>query len=155
MRKMALAPPQWRPEFSSYQKPGSVFACHRWGFSPSPLIRCRKKSYFVFLMDWKLLPPRRQHTKPFYPFSQLREKLCSTIQIYFNTLNTLLNKIFIFFYWWTKSELSKKKNHSCDTLVRYISIYAFEHSLQCKCFGDFTFFSFSDEFKKNKGWGEA
>lgn len=45
-------------------------------------------------------------TGPPPPFSQLREKLCSTIQIYFNTLNNGLTKIFIFFYWWT----NKKKN---------------------------------------------
>lgn len=36
-----------------------------------------------------------------------------------------------------------------------ISIYAFEHSLQCKCFGDFTFFSSQMNLRKIKGGGEA
>lgn len=50
--------------------------------------------------------------------------------------NTLLNKIFIFFYWWTKV-------NGC-----WLPISAFECGLQCKCFQVWwVFFLIPDEFK--------
>lgn len=48
--------------------------------------------------EWGGWPASRHQPLSSSHFSRLREKLCCTIQIYFNTRNTGLNKIFIFFY---------------------------------------------------------